>query len=127
MTWKEGWPALNGGRGPSAQAAVPERTAPIASRAWMVDEFASARLDSHWQWPWDRAPERSIAEGVLTLRASGRDPSNPADTIVARPAANGDYVVTARVLPPFDPLGFAGVSIYGNAANAIGIRDRETR
>ena len=121
VTWKDGWPEIDLGKGPSAQAPVPARTPPIAARSWMVDEFAAARLDPHWQWPWDHTPERSIARGVLTLRASGRDPMNPADTVVARPAATGDYVVTARVPPASDPGTLAGVSIYGDAANAIGL------
>jgi beta-xylosidase len=86
-----------------------------------VDEFGSARLDPNWQWPWDRTPQRSVEGGVLTLRASGRDAAYPADTIIARPAATGDYVVTARVLPVPDPAAFAGLSVYGNAANAIGV------
>jgi beta-xylosidase len=121
VIWKNGWPEINGTRGPTAQAPAPARAGARTERTWIVDEFAGARLDPHWQWPWDRTPQRSIAQGVLTLRASGRDASNPADTIVARPAAHGDYVVTARVLPLSDPAAFAGVSIYGNAANAIGL------
>jgi xylan 1,4-beta-xylosidase len=121
VIWKNGWPEINGSRGPSAQAPAPARAGARTERTSIVDEFADVRLDPHWQWPWDRAPQRSIAEGVLTLRASGRDASNPVDTIVARPAAHGDYVVTARVFPLADPAAFAGVSIYGNAANAIGL------
>ncbi len=120
ITWKDGWPEINGGRGPSAQAAAPLRARTQPERSSIVDEFAGARLDPHWQWPWDRTPQRSVERGVLTLRASGKDPSNPADTIVARPASHGDYVVTARVLPAADSS-FAGLSVYGNAANAIGL------
>ncbi len=127
VTWSDGWPAINAGHGPSVQSAAPVTLAARAESDRIVDEFNSGRLDPHWQWPWDRTPQRSIAQGVLTLRASGRDPSNPADTIVARPASRGDYVVTVRVLPPFDPLAYAGVRIYGNAANAIGLaRARDT-
>ena len=121
VTWKDGWPEINGGHGPSVQAAAPVALAPRAGSDPAVDEFDGTRLDPHWQWPWDRTPQRSIAQGVLTLRSSGRYLPSPADTIVGRPASRGDYVVTARVLPPFDPSGYVGVSIYGNAANAIGI------
>ena len=121
VTWQDGWPAINGGRGPSAQApapaGVPERDAPRE----IVEEFEAPQLDPAWQWPWDRSPRRSSAGGVLTLRASGQDATHPADAIVARPALTGDYVATARVLPPSDPAGFAGLSVYGNPANAIGL------
>ena len=121
IVWKDGWPDINGGRGPSATAAAPLRAAPQPERSWVVDEFAGARLDPHWQWPWDRTPQRSVAEGILTLRPSGNDPANAADTIIARPASRGDYTVTARVRPPTDPSGIAGVSVYGNNANAMGL------
>jgi beta-xylosidase len=120
VTWQDGWPAINGGRGPSARAAAPARVGPRAERTWTVDEFAGRALDPHWQWPWDRTPQRSLDGGVLALQASGRDASNAADTIVARPASRGDYVVTARVLPAAEKT-FAGVSVYGNAANAMGL------
>jgi beta-xylosidase len=86
-----------------------------------VDEFDAARLDPHWQWPWDRTPKRSIAGGVLRLQAAGRDPANPADTIVARSALTRSYTATVRVARPSDPAALAGLSIYGDAANAIGL------
>jgi xylan 1,4-beta-xylosidase len=121
VVWRGGWPVINEGRGPSAESLAPARVAPRPERSAIVDEFASTRLDPDWQWPWDRTPHRTIEGGVLTLRASGRDAAFPADTIVARPAAAGDYVVTARVLPVADPAAFAGLSVYGNAANAMGI------
>lgn len=121
ITWRDGWPAINGGRGPSARAPAPAGIAARDRRVAMLDEFDGARLDPLWQWPWDRTPQRSLRDGVLTLRAAGRDPAFPADTIVARPALTGDYIATVRLLPPSDPAGFAGLSVYGNAANAIGL------
>jgi beta-xylosidase len=120
VTWSDDWPVINGGRGPSARA-----RAPIAAKAdapsRLVDELDGSRLDPHWQWPWDRTPDVSLRDGVLTVRASGRDASDPADTIVARPAATGDYTATVRVRRPSVKGAFAGLSIYGNAANAIGL------
>jgi xylan 1,4-beta-xylosidase len=121
VTWKDGWPEIRTGRGPSVQAAAPVRVAAKPEPSRVIDEFAGTRLDPHWQWPWDRTPRRSLDGGVLTLQAAGNDPSNPAGTIVARAASHGDYVVTARVLPVTDASAFAGVSVYGNAANAMGI------
>jgi xylan 1,4-beta-xylosidase len=121
VAWHEGWPSINGGRGPSMQASAPVGVREHERPAAAVDEFDKAELDPRWQWPWDRTPRRSFQGGILTLRASGRDAANPADTVVARPAIAGDYVATVRVLPPSDPAGFAGLSVYGNPANALGV------
>ena len=121
VTWKDGWPVINNGQGPSVQSASPVRSTPETAGDLVVDEFNGGRLDPHWQWPWDRAPQRSLSNGVLSLRASGKDPANPADTVIARPASHGDYTVTARLSAEGDSTASAGVSIYGNNANAIGI------
>ena len=80
VTWKDEWPVINGGRGPSAQPSASSAAKPDRQRT-LVDAFDSSRLDPQWQWPWDH-PKRSIARGVLRLQAVGRDPANPADTIV---------------------------------------------
>ena len=119
VVWQHGWPTINGGRGPGAQPRVPAgETAPPPA---VLDEFAASHLDPRWQWPWDRTPDRSLREGVLTLRAAGRDAADPADTIVGQPAITGDYTATVRVMRPSQAGAFAGLSVYGNAANAIGL------
>jgi xylan 1,4-beta-xylosidase len=115
VIWQNGWPTINGGRGPSAQQGGAARTAPVA------DGFESARLDPRWQWPWDRTPKRSLRDGTLRMFSSGRDPSDPADTIVGQPAMTGDYTATVWLERPSRPDAFAGLSVYGNAANAIGL------
>jgi beta-xylosidase len=120
VTWRDGWPVINDGRGPGGRVHAP--IAGMAERPAIIeDDFEGSLLDPHWQWPWDRAPDRSLRNGMLTLRASGRDVSDPADTIVGRPALTGDYTVTVRVGRSAARGAFAGVSIYGNAANAIGL------
>jgi hypothetical protein len=96
---------------------VPEHAQPRT----VADEFSSSRLSPTWQWPWDRTPQYSSRGGILTIRASGRDVGFPADTIVGRAPISGDYVATAQVLPPSDRAGFAGLSVYGNPQNAIGL------
>jgi xylan 1,4-beta-xylosidase len=121
VRWRNGWPTVNDGHGPSAHAAAPAGTGARDRAVRIVDDFDSARLKPEWQWPWDRTPERTVRAGVLTLRASNRDPSIPADAIVARPAITGQYTATVRVLRPANPAAFAGLSVYGNAGNAIGL------
>jgi xylan 1,4-beta-xylosidase len=121
VSWSDGWPVINGGRGPSAQASAPAGIAAREQPPTTVDEFDALQLDPRWQWPWDHSPQRSLREGVLTIRASGRDPADAAETIVARPALTGDYVAVARVQRPSNPAAFAGLSVYGNHDNAIGL------
>ena len=61
------------------------------------------------------------------MRAAGRDPENPAETIVAQPALTRSYTATVRLARPSGPAAFAGLSIYGDAANAIGLSLSGTR
>jgi xylan 1,4-beta-xylosidase len=124
ITWDgpDGWPAINGGRGPSVAAAAPlgvgERPAEMAH----VDEFSGTSLRATWQWPWDRTPERRLDGGALVLRSRGHDPASAVDTVVARPAMTGDYVATTRVLTTgLGPGTMAGLAAFGNGENAIGI------
>lgn len=124
VTWDgaDGWPQINNGLGPSQHAAAPlgisERDPGVA----FVDEFTTHALQPGWQWPWNRTPARALADGALVLRASGRNPASAVDAVVARPALTGDYVATARVLTAgLGPGTMAGLSVFGNAENAIGI------
>jgi beta-xylosidase len=127
VTWREGWPVINGGRGPSARGAAPLPLQPRASPQTFVDSFTSSRLDPDWQWPWDRTPAYRVGNEVLSLRASGRDPASAADTVIARPAMTGSYTATVRMLRPFDAESMAGLSVYGNPANSIGLSISGTR
>jgi hypothetical protein len=61
------------------------------------------------------------------LQSAGRDPANPADTIVARPALTRNYTATVRLARPSGPGTLAGLSIYGDAGNAIGLSLSGTR
>jgi xylan 1,4-beta-xylosidase len=121
VTWQQGWPVINGGHGPSAHATAPAGVPEHPHPRTALDEFSSSRLGPEWQWPWDRTPQQSSHRGVLAIRAAGREVGFPADTIVGRAAITGDYVATAKVFPPSAPSGFAGLSVYGNAQNAIGL------
>jgi xylan 1,4-beta-xylosidase len=124
VTWDgpDGWPAINGGRGPSRHAAAPLGVPEREDDVTFADEFTSPALHPGWQWPWQSTPERRLADGALVLRASGRNPASAVDSVVARPALTSDYVATARLLTTgARPGTMAGLSVYGNAANALGI------
>ena len=124
IAWNDasGWPSINGGRGPSRTAAAPHGVADREPAAVFVDELDSPSLAPGWQWPWDREPDRRLEDGVLVLRTTGQDAASAVSAVVARPLLEERYVATARVLTEGQRGGtMTGLSVYGNAANAIGI------
>ena len=93
VTWDaQGWPAINGGRGPSASAALPSASAQRRTDDSIEDDFTAAALNPGWQWPWDQTPPPTID------RSTGgwlRLDSGPIATVVAaRPTRSGSYVAT---------------------------------
>ena len=126
VTWnREGWPAINRGRGPSRAAPagaaprnVPRSPAPIA------DDFAKSILDPRWQWPWDQ-PEQPRVEpsrgGWLRLR-TGEGPVSAAVAVAARPAPDGSYTARAMVdVTSLEPGVRAGIAAFGNRDNLLAI------
>ncbi len=68
----DGWPSINGGRGPSTRASGP--TAAVAqadSTRFRADFTGSGELAPGWQWPLGRRPDARIADGALVLTAHG--------------------------------------------------------
>jgi xylan 1,4-beta-xylosidase len=122
VTWDEdGWPVVNGGRGPSATAAAPLGV-PEKDPAPVGDEFTAPRLSPAWQWPWDHAPVRALRDGLLTLTVTHADAANAAGTVIARPTVAGDYVASTRLLTStLENGGNAGIAAYGNGENALGM------
>jgi xylan 1,4-beta-xylosidase len=125
VTWgADGWPAINGGKGPSRGAVAPvdgEQRAP----AWpFSDEFTAPVLTPGWQWPWDREPTYEILPGrlgSLLLAAKDYGESN-LGSVLARPTLTTDYVAATRIETGGLPAtARAGLVAYGDFDNAIGI------
>jgi len=123
VTWTaEGWPVVNGGRGPSSTAVAPLGVPEKDPSPSVDEEFSEAHLSPAWQWPWDHAPSRALRDGVLTLTANAPDASNAAGTVLAHVTLAADYVATTRVMPAsLGPDGMAGLAAYGNGDNALGV------
>ena len=123
ITWgDDGWPAINGGRGPSTRAASPHGIAAREPDRVFVDDLAGPALLPGWQWPWNGAPASRFVAGSLALRAPARDAASAASAVVARPTRSGDYTAIARVVTPLEmPEAVAGLAAYGDADNALGI------
>lgn len=123
ITWAAGWPAINGGLGPSHQAnAAPAGISARERPREFVDELAGPALQAGWQWPWNRAPERRFVAGSLALRASANANGSAVDAVVARATVSGNYTATAR-LAGAGVFGsaMAGLAAYADSENAIGI------
>jgi xylan 1,4-beta-xylosidase len=123
VTWSEdGWPSVNGGRGPTTVASAPLGVPEHDPNPILADEFPDAKLAESWQWPWDRAPLRAVRDGLLNLTVGEGDAANATGSVIARPTIAGDYVATTRVLvSAAENAGSTGVSAYGNGENALGI------
>jgi arabinan endo-1,5-alpha-L-arabinosidase len=142
IDWVDGWPTLNGGRGPSdtpqqAPAAQPGQQTNHHVRlvkpdvlghriANLSDEFNGTSIGS--QWSWIRTPNGTEAAGSLTSRVQQADlfeDSNNASVLVER-APKGNYAVEAKVrlnVPPGPDCCFnysqVGLLIYGDDNNFI--------
>ena len=120
VTWDaDGWPAVNGGRGPSESAPAP---APVEQRmaGAIAEDFTGPSLDPTWQWPWDQLARPAIEPGNGGwLRLS--TPSG-ATTVAARPTPAGSYTATTIIDPASIPAGArAGLSAFGNRDNVLAI------
>ena len=126
ITWgSDGWPSINGGRGPSEQAAAPLGIAERDPSREFFDELTGPTLRPGWQWPWDRTPARRFVSGSLALRTSARAAGGAAETVIARPTLTGDYTATVRIEDSrASGDAVVGVAAYGNPQNAIGISRR---
>jgi xylan 1,4-beta-xylosidase len=125
VTWDaQGWPVINGGRGPSRSATGPLGKVSRRMTTSIDDDFTSAALDPAWQWPWDQPEQPGIDTsrgGWLQLR-TGSAGSAPALAIAARPTLAGSYTATAVVDVSALTAGVrAGLAAFGNRDNVLAI------
>lgn len=119
VTWDaQGWPAINGGRGPSVAAALPSTSAQRPTNGSIEDGFTADALHPGWQWPWDQTPTPTIdprTGGWLRL-----DTGPIATVAAARPTLSGTYVATATVDAAALTTGaVAGIAAFGNRDNLL--------
>lgn len=72
LTWRDDWPVINGGRGPSARAVAPfsqQHTSNV-----QFDGFSGRSLGPRWQWVEDRQPGLRVRGGRLKLTPGPGDP-----------------------------------------------------
>jgi xylan 1,4-beta-xylosidase len=121
----DGWPTINDGKGPSAQAVAPEGQGTRGDLLSFRDDFRM-RLSQGWQWPQANEPvvrfERRGKDGWLVLSPQSDHAADVLGAVLARQIRAGDYVaettLDARNLRPGMT---AGLSAYGDAENALGL------
>jgi beta-xylosidase len=126
VTWgADGWPAINGGRGPSAGVDGPNGPRAQGRARDFFEDFTSATLHPLWQWPGANVPSLRVEPaggGRLVLSPSRDADGDPAAAVLARPTTSGDYVATTVIdLRGMKTGETAGLSAYGDAANALGV------
>jgi arabinan endo-1,5-alpha-L-arabinosidase len=147
LDWRQGWPVVRGGAGPSdspmpGPAAQPgERTAyrphwvhdPQPTRTYrnLSDPFTGATLSGRWTWV--RPPDPStyqVTDGTLQWQTQNADlhpeSDSPLASVLTEPAPSGDYAVETRVkvdFPTDDSCCFnyaqGGLVVYGDDGNYV--------
>ncbi len=121
-----GWPTINGGRGPSLSAASPLGARDRAAEYSFFDEFTSASLVPGWQWPAYNEPDVRVESGnmgqvVLAASSANQFKTEMVGAVLARSPAVGDYTATTRVnTKEMRRSASGGLSAYGDHENALG-------
>ena len=107
IRWKaDGWPVVNGGRGPGATQG--ERAA-----ADFADDFTGTQLQAEWKWPVGHEPHVAVAHGSVQLTV----PKDGRQSFVARSLLTPTYVVSVDV--PAGSTANAGLGLIGDAQDDV--------
>ena len=113
ITWTaDGWPVINGGRGPAAGTHL------AAESMQFSDAFDGSLLNPEWKWPVGHAPEFRVTGGTLKLEV----PPNARQAFIARSPLSAAYTAVVGVLPGGTASG--GIAIIGDSRNAVGLSRR---
>ena len=111
----DGWPAINGGKGPSSRATAPASARAQGDLSAFRDDFGgSGELPTGWQWPVGRKPAARISDGRLTLTTT--DEPAAAVRSITVPSFVAETAVDARRLAKG---AFAGLAVFGDRMNYL--------
>jgi beta-xylosidase len=110
ITWTaDGWPVINGGRGPGGHG-------PVAAESMQLsDSFEGSSLNPEWKWPVSHAPVFHVGSGRLTLVV----PPDSNQAFIARSPLSAAYTAIVGVLP--EDTASAGIAVIGDARSAVGL------
>ncbi len=118
------WPTINGGQGPSTGAPSPFGITQTGTDRSFFDAFTTGRLGPGWQWPQANEPSVRLDPangGQLVLAPAGEHTSDLIGAVLARSTTSGGYEATTVIDTRGLKLGaFAGLSAFGDLANALG-------
>src|SRR5882672_7999004 len=123
-----GWPEINGGKGPSTVASSPfgaaqQQVRGAAAPFNFLDEFNEPQLRPGWQWPQENEPGYKLVsgkDGALILTPTAGSGTNLLGAVLARSTTSGDYEASTTV-HQLEPGFFAGIAAIGDVANATGL------
>lgn len=122
---EDGWPTINGGKGPSSHAPLPSRALHRREELAFSDEFSEAALRPGWQWPVTGEPTAKIDTvngGHLILQPAAAQAARPLGAVLGRSCTTGDYIATTAVnTAELKPGMSAGLSAFGDPDNALGV------
>jgi len=119
----DGWPTINDGKGPSAQAQAPPEAAQH-SQAIFNDNFMEGSLGAGWDWPQNSEPVYKLAttRGGLELSPQPAFATNLLGAILTQRTVSGNYTATTVADISEEKAGiFVGIAAIGDAANAVGL------
>lgn len=106
----DGWPTINGGRGPSTRFTAPA----AADQTVFHDGFDGPELAAGWQWLNGPRPPVKIQDGRITL-TSAAEPTGLAQSI-----RSPSFVTETSVdIPSLGTGAMAGLVVYGDRANNL--------
>jgi beta-xylosidase len=122
----DGWPVVNGGKGPSSVAPAPLGVAQNTNAAEFFDDFKAPTFNPTWQWPMfsmQRAHIDTTGAGYLVLAAQKNTPGDEwTGAVIARRITSGDFVATTLVDRRGAAVGVrAGLSVFSWRDAAAGI------
>jgi xylan 1,4-beta-xylosidase len=118
-----GWPTINNGKGPSAEATTPPETAQHLQAAFK-DSFAEPTLGPGWQWPQNNEPicRLGTGKGGLELLPRPAFATNLLGAILSQRIVSGNYLATTVVDVSDAKDGtFVGLAVIGDTANSVGL------
>jgi xylan 1,4-beta-xylosidase len=121
----DGWPTINSGKGPSTSAAAPLSLAGTKFSHEFFDDFTNSTLKPVWQWPVNNPPVKKLGieqAGRLLLSSAPGRAGDLVGAVLGKATTAGDYVATTLLdAGSLRPGVQAGLSAFGDSANALGL------
>ncbi len=124
VKFADGWATINGGHGPSANAAAPfANTKQQSIFANSSDEFNENIIAPIWNWSMTQNRRTRISDGFLDLAPTAEilNAEKMPEIVAAERTVSGDYEATTRIdISRLKSDEFAGLSVYSWRGNAVG-------